>query len=470
MPEIILFNPSVENVYKGLKGPAFPPIGLVMLASVLKDAGIHVRLLDQSRTDTDDHFLEEKLDDCFLAGISITTPTMKPGLELADQLKRLKPDIRIVMGGVHVTLRPQDVFNGSSVDYAIVGEGEYVLLNLARSLLDDRKPAELPGLWRRLPDGKGKQGPPRQFIKNIDALPTPDFTTLERLDYTYPDALTSPVLPLITSRGCPGKCTYCNSPTLWERRLRMRSAEKVVQDFKLLKEKYSVGEIHIWDDNFITNRKRVRQIVRLIKEENLRLKFAFPNGVRADFLDEEMVTMLKEMGTYSVAVGIESGSQEILDSMNKMITLEKMQEVIFLLKKFEIETWAFFLFGMPNENEETLRKTIDFAVKIDPDVAKFHILKPYPGTQVAAELFERGLITNTNYEEYGVHLPPVHRTAVLLPEHLLEWQKTAYKKFYLRPMKILFEGLRMFRSWHRIKLNLPIAFRILVYKLFGRKL
>lgn len=468
MQQILLFNPSVDNVYKGFKGPSFPPVGLVTLATVLKEASFPVKIIDQNLTHLTDEYLRKRLEDCSLAGISITTPTMTPGLKLAERIKSLVPNTKVVMGGVHVTLRPDDVMSSPAVDYAIEGEGELPLTYLAESLLKEgREPDEFPGLWRRDRSGRPIKSADREYLKDLDDLPTPDFTTLEKLRYNYPDALFSPVLPIITSRGCPGRCTFCNALFLWGRKLRMRSAEKVVQDFKNLYEKHRVKEIHIWDDNFISNRERVREIARLIGEEGLKFRFAFPNGVRLDFIDEEIVTLLKKMGTYSLAVGVESGSQRILDQMKKNITLEKIEERFRILKSFKFEIWAFFLLGMPDETAETIQETIDFAIKLDPDVAKFHILKPYPETEVTQELFDKGFILNSNYEEYGIHLAPVHRTNALSPVELMHWQQTAYKRFFLRPRKIASETLRMVRSCHRIYSNAPLAARFLISNVFG---
>ena len=468
MPEIVLFNPSVRHIYKCLGSPVFPPIGLVALGTVLKEAGLHVRILDQNIKNMDDAFLLEDLRDCFLAGVSITTTTMKPGLELATQLKRLHPDIKIVMGGVHVTLKPEDVMRSPAVDYAVEGEGEYVLLELARSLLEGNEPGDIHGLWRRHPDRTPKQGPPRQHIQDLDALPVPDFSIIERMAANYPSTLSGHVLPLFTSRGCPGKCTFCSEPLLWEGKWRMRSAEKVVQDFKTLQTRYGVREIHIWDDNFVTNRKRVREIASLMKKECIKLRFAFPNGVRIDCIDEEILGVLREMGTYSIGIGIESGNQEILDQMCKDIALEKIERTFEILRKLRFETWAFFLLGMPNETEETIKQTIDLAIKLNPNVAMFHLLMPYPGCQVTTELIERGLLINPNYEEYGLHLTPVHRTVSLTAEQLHYWVRIAYKRFYLRPRKIFSESLRMVRSWYRIKLILPVVFDLLFFRIFGK--
>ena len=220
----------------------------------------------------------------------------------------------------------------------------------------------------------------------------------------------------------------------------------------MLVKKYHAKEIHIWDDNFTTNKKRVFQIRDLIRSRKLNIKIAFPNGIRADFLDEEILECLKDMGVYSVAIGVESGNQSILDRAGKGIKLEKIEEIFNLTKKLKIETWAFFIIGLPGETKETIMNTIEFAKKVDPDIAKFHILKPYPGTQVYHEIEQKGNLLSNDYCRFGIHTPPVHRLPGLAPEDMTRYQKLAYRTFYLRPSKLIQQVLRL-KSLYRLELN-----------------
>lgn len=183
------------------------------------------------------------------------------------------------------------------------------------------------------------------------------------------------------------------------------------------------------------------------------MKFAFPNGIRADFLNRELMQSLKDMGTYSIAIGVESGSQQILNKARKGVRLDKISEVFNLAKKMVFETWTFFIIGLPGENERTVRETINFVKKLDPDIAKFHILKPYPGTEVYEYLQTRNLLVNQDYEQFGIHTAPIHRLEELEPDEMVKWQKKAYLSFYLRPFKILKQVLRI-KTLNRFLLNL----------------
>ena len=226
----------------------------------------------------------------------------------------------------------------------------------------------------------------------------------------------------------------------------------MADEIQLLVDKWKVKEIHIWDDNFTTIKKRVFEIRDEITRRNLKIKIAFPNGIRADFLDTEVLKALKEMGTYSLAIGVESGIQEVLDRIDKGIKLEKVEEIFSLAKKMNFETWAFFMIGLPGDNANAIKQTINFAKKLDPDIAKFHMLKPYPGTIVYDYLYSKNFILTQDYSRYGIHSPPIHRLEDLEPSAMLEWQKRAYISFYFRPKKIL-QQIHRLKTLNRFILN-----------------
>ena len=179
-----------------------------------------------------------------------------------------------------------------------------------------------------------------------------------------------------------------------------------------------------------------------------------------DQVDEDILRCLKDMGVYSIAFGVESGNQIILDNVHKGTTIAQIKKAYYLAKKFGFETWAFFMIGLWGETEQTIKNTIKFAKKLNPDVAKFHILKPFPGTEIFYQLKEANLITEFDYSKYGIHTKPVHRLPTLSEDDLINWSKIAYKKFYLRPSKIFSHILRI-KSIDRFKLNVKTGIDLL---------
>ncbi|MEI6421128.1 MAG: radical SAM protein, partial [Lentisphaerota bacterium] len=340
------------------------------------------------------------------------------------------------------------------------------IIELVNSILNKSDFANIKGLTYK----KGEeiiQNEARAPIQDLDAIPFPARHLFKNQKYTYPDALRYPASPIITSRGCPGNCTFCTAKFLHGKRFRCRSAENVLDEIESLIKDYGVREIHIWDDNFITNRNRVFAFRDGIIKRNIKVLFSFPNGIRADFINRDILKALKDFGTYSVAIGVESGNQNILDMIQKGIKLEQIENAFKLAKEMKLETWGFFLLGLPGEDKNTMNDTIDFAIKLDPDIAKFHVLKPFPKSAVYDQLKAQGLIVDENYIHYGIHTKPVHRLPDVSQEELLEWQQKAYRRFYMRPSKFFREIMRL-KSWNRMKLNFVMGMSVLVNKIFSK--
>ena len=363
--------------------------------------------------------------------------------------------IKVVFGGMHPSVVPKETISYADVDFVVKGEGELTMLELIESLNKQGQLGAIKGLLFKK-DGDIIENANRELIDDLDSLPFPSRSLFKNISYTYPDALYAECAPIITSRCCPGRCTYCNASSIFGRIFRARSAENIVDEIEYLIRDYCIKEVHIWDDNFVTKKERVFQIRDEILKRNIKIKFAFPNGIRADFLDKEILKALKEMGTYSIAIGVESGSQKVLDMAKKGIRLQKIVNAFELARELHLETWAFFMFGLPGEDTASANETIDFAKRLNPDIAKFHILKPYPGTEVHQYLKENDLLLSYIYDNYGIHTAPVHRLHNLSEAQLLMLQKKAYQDFYFRPGKILQQAMRI-KSLNRLRVNLKSA-------------
>lgn len=452
---ILLINPAQTAVYEKMKPPIQIHMGLAYIAAALtEDKSNNIKIIDIDaeglRPRDFTKIIKRKHYD--IAGITVTTPTFFSSLELAKQIKSYSPHTLIAFGGIHPTIKPHEVINYDCVDMVIKGEGEITFREAISSLRHHRDLSDVNGLVFKK-NKKIKETPERPLIKDLDLVPFPARHLFKTQRYTYPDALYRSVAPIMTSRGCSGMCTYCNANKIFSRVFRSRSAKNIVDEVELLVKKRGTKEIHIWDDNFATSRKRIFEIRDEILKRNIKIKFAFPNGIRADFLNEEIMQALKEMGTYSIAIGVESGSKHVLSRARKGIKQEKIEEIFVLAKKMKFETWAFFIIGLPGENAFSIAKTIHFVQKIDPDIAKFHILKPYPGTEVYDYLRSKRYILTEDYNKFGIHTPPIHRLETLMPSDMVEWQKKAYRSFYLRPFKIARQILRI-KTFNRFKLNL----------------
>jgi anaerobic magnesium-protoporphyrin IX monomethyl ester cyclase len=461
---ILLFNPSQGAVYGKLQPPAYQSLGLGYLAAVLEADGHAVQVIDADADHLDDESISLllKAEEPQLVGITATTPQYGRALALAGLVKMNSAAVTM-LGGAHATLLPREAVLNPGIDYVIVGEGEITAVELARCLETGGDLSGINGLVYK-EGSETRQNGARRLIEDLDSVPFPARHLFRSHRYHYPDALRNPAFPIITSRGCPGLCTFCTAKYLQGAHFRYRSADNVLDEIAMLIRDYGAREIHIWDDNFITNRDRVFAFRDGMVKRRIKIPLAFPNGLRADFLSRDIVTALKEAGTYSIAIGVESGNQSILDSIQKGVTLAQIEDAFRFAKEAGLETWGFFLLGLPGEDAGTINETLEFALRLDPCIAKFHILKPYPQSVVYRQLKKQGLITNDAYENYGFHTGPVHRLPSLTAEELTAWQKKCYRRFFMRPSKMIRSLVRI-KSLYRLQHNLATAWYLIRNKI-----
>lgn len=464
---ILLVNPSQKTVYGKAFPQSDPPLGLLYVGAALENIRHEVRLLDQDAEKCAGAdftaFVKEYNPD--LVGITSSTSIIKSALAAAADAKRAKPDTPVVLGGIHPTVRPLEVLSDPNVDMVVKGEGEITMVELTEALT--RGETDLSGidglLWKR--GGEPVQNKERCLIEDLDGVLFPARHLLKCPEsYVPPDAVQPPTTSILTSRGCFGKCTYCQTKNIFGLKTRFRSPENVIAEIKECMDRYGVREFHIIDDNFILDKKRAIAICEEIKKLDRKLVFALFNGMRADCVDEEVLLALKSIGVLNVGFGVESGNEEVLRRIKKGITLDKVREAFRLTKKLGFQTWGFFIVGLPGDNNETIRDTINFAKEVDPDFAKFLILKPFPGSEVHDELERDHLIFDHDYEFYGIYTRPVHRLPDLTSEEIFRWQKRAIKEFYFRPSKI-FQHLVRIKNLNQLKFNLKAAYFV-IYRLF----
>lgn len=449
---VLLVVPPQSATYANLSAPNIHPLGLGYIGAVLEGGGHSVRIINMDADKITEQVFADILrkGDFGAVGITTTTPTFNGSIRLTKLVKENSGAVT-VLGGIHVTTLPEESIGFESVDFVIKGEGENTIVGLMDYLEGRTGIESVDGLYYKQ-NGRIFKNGERELIANLDGIPFPARHLFNNQCYIYPDTLSASVFPIITSRGCPAQCTYCAANCIFKRRFRARTPKNIVNEIEFLSNRFKAKEIHIWDDNFTLIKSRVIQIKEELKRRGLRLKFAFPNGLRIDCVDEEVLSALKEMGTYSIAFGVESGSQETLDKVKKGIKLERIEEAFKMVRKFGIEIWAFFIIGLPDEDERRIKETIEFAKKINPDIAKFHLLKPFPGTEVYQELSKDKLILDYNFDNYGIHMPPVHRLKALSAGQILNLQKQAYRSFYFRP-SVLVKHLFRAKSFYRLKLN-----------------
>jgi radical SAM superfamily enzyme YgiQ (UPF0313 family) len=434
---ILLINPPwiirKSNIWSGIAG-VIPPLGLAQIAAYLEESGICVSILDARADELDAVALRGKLKSLdfrpAFIGITATTSIITQAIETARISNDVFPEAKIVFGGVHPTIFPEEVLSNGFVDYVIRREGEISF----SALISGKPPQDIPGLSYKQ-NGKVINNPDGPEIPDIDKLPFPAYHLLPMHKY-HPTLGSYKQLPgtgIITTRGCPGRCTFCFGNYLGNR-VRMRSADKILEEIRLLNSNYNIKEIAFYDDTFTAVKSNVMKFCGLMIESKLGITWSC--FARVDFIDESLLMLMKKAGCHQICFGVESGCTEILDNIKKKISLEKAVTAVKLTKKCGIEARTTFMLGNPGETEETLKKTLDFAISLDPDIVLFNITTPFPGTEMYEWADKNKYLRTKDWSKYDFSQPLMDLPG-MEADKLELFYKYAYRKFYSRPSYLL---------------------------------
>ena len=446
---VLLVIPSQFNVYGTKIKPAYPALGVMWIAAMLERAGHACEIIDMDADDADlDTILDRLAAGTFdILGLTAVTPTYPNAVEIAAASKARFPHIPIILGGIHATVDPLPCAREPVFDFVAVGEAEVTAVELVDAIMAKASDfSAVKGLVYRDATGNVVASGARALVPDLDDYPYPALHLIQHLGkYHPPDATVFPAAPIMVSRGCPGQCTYCQTKNIFGRRTRFRSPENVIGEIRRLVHEHGVREIHFLDDVITANKKFVRAFCDLLKKEPYKLRLQVANGLRADMVNEEILVALRDVGLSNVGFGVESGNERVLKIIKKGISKDQVRKAVKTAKSIGLETWAFFLFGLPGDTEESIRDTVDFAIELNPKYAKFAILKPFPGSEAYYQLDEKGLVDTRDYSLYGVYTPPVHHLETVSQERIFALQQQAVRRFYLRPSKML-EHARDIRS------------------------
>ncbi|MBU0957482.1 MAG: B12-binding domain-containing radical SAM protein [Nanoarchaeota archaeon] len=447
-----------------------PPLGLGYLATALRKEKFSVDILDCSREGLDYKGFEKRIRKLNpkIIGIQVFSYDVNPVKKAIKIIKKIDSEIKIILGGAHPTSEPNEIFNQfPEIDYAFKGESEEGLPMIVNYLLKNKEVnfSKVPGLiWK---EGKKIIINEQTYDVDLDKYGFPAWDLIN--PKLYKNAAQGGLVgsekyaPMTTSRGCPFQCTYCTVHIMSGRRIRYRSVKHVIDEMKLLKDEFGVDEIHIIDDAFTTNKARVHEFCDELIKQKMNIKFTFPNGIRLDTLDKEILLKMKKAGLQDFNVGIESGSDKILKDMKKSLTTKIIEEKTKLIKECGLNANGFFIIGYPTETREDILKTIKFSKKIPLKKAQFSMFKTYPNTEITNKLIEEGKLEELDYDNfifYKVGYVPEGLTA----KEMKKLQRKAFLGFYLRP-KILWGMLKDINSFEQIKF---IAKRVW-YSLFVSK-
>jgi anaerobic magnesium-protoporphyrin IX monomethyl ester cyclase len=435
--KIVFIHAELKNYDQ----PKLPPLGILSIAACLEKEGHTVRIIDLNASG--ENFHEKMVEGADIVGITATTPLIKEAWRIMKMIR--SKNIPVILGGPHPSALPEESLR-EGADIVVRGEGEKTLEELLE------KWPNLEGIKgiSYIKDGKIVHEDARPLLQDLDLLPFPAFHLLENIEkYTTPQpVLTKPMktLTIITSRGCPYNCTYCYKG-VFGRTWRAHSAEYVANLWQHLYEKYKVEMVGVEDDNFNMDPERVKEICRLLKKKNVKTLWTTAQGLRADRIDKELLFQMKDTGFMRTGFGIEAGSQEMIDKIDKSLDLKKVKEAIRFCRELGIESIGYFMLGNYGETKKTMEQTIRLACELDPDIAHFTIAVPLPGSPLYKIIEKDGKFIIKDWSLYGYTRGRCFFEIGELKKDLVEkmWKK-AYRRFYLRP-KVIFRFLTKKNTW-----------------------
>lgn len=399
-----------------------------------------------------------------IVGISVKSVKVPSAFRIAKISKKINRKIIVVAGGPHATTRPGDLLKLGNIDIVVRGEGEETFLelveNIGRSDIDLR---QIAGISFRDSSGNYFSTPDRPLIENLDRMSLPK----RELILGYEDYTLEQLGWVMTSRGCPYNCAFCNSNAIWKRRVRYISLSKVLDEVNYLADRFGITNINFMDDSFTVSKKRVLEFCdKLI---NRKKRITWSCLTRSDILDEELISIMKKAGCTKVDIGIESGSERIQKLINKDIRLNDVERISNILRKCRIFWAGFFMIGFPTETREDILETLSFMKKVKPGWACISIFTPYPGSKLYDMVKADGMISEDSKEILSHQSADNCFSKNISPEEFKELAEFVFDEFnkynhsgvnllrrglsrnYHKNPKLIIDDLNKFLSWHKLK-------------------
>lgn len=456
---VLLINPPARHLIRESL-PAvveddtgvFPPLGLLYVAAAARAVpGCRVTVVDAQAEGLDQRGLARVVaaDPPVVVGIQAMTFTLIDAIETARTVRRTVPGAVIVFGGPHPTLFPVETAALPQVDLVVRGEGEAPFARILEAVRGGRPAAGVDGVVTA--GGPPAGGlPPLAYVADLDRLPPPARDLVDPGRYHSPLSGPGRVTTMMSSRGCPGRCVFCDRPQMGKR-FRKRSAASVVAEMTDCVRRHGTREIKFYDDTFTIDRRRVLEICRRLAAA--RLDVAWEIRARVDTMTDETIAALARSGCFRIHYGVESGSPRIQRRIGKDLDLDRVRRVFAATRRAGIETLGYFMIGLPDETPRELAMTLRLLDELPMDYAHIAVFTPYPGTAIYRQALAEGVYETDYWRDFArrprADFTPRYWNAHFSDAELLDVLHRAYARFYRRPRYIV-ERLRRIRSFEEL--------------------
>lgn len=443
-------------------GGHVPPIGIMSLAAYVREKGYSADVIDAvinnwSAEEIINYIRAEKPK---IIGFSAITPIFHLAVDCATKIRKEFSELLTILGGHHGSILTKDIIkNNRCFDLVVFGEGELTMLdildlykskdyNFNRFMKDYELLKTIDGIAFRKEEEVIINNK-RHFIQNVDELPYParDLVPIEKYIPLPNQYKRLPTVHMFVIRGCPYQCAFCSNNAIFGRKIRARSPQKVIDEIKSIISKYGAKEISFWDDMMTTNKRWMNEFCDLIIINNIDIIWTCYS--RVDTITKELLQKMKSAGCWNIFFGFESGDQQLLNNINKGITLEQIRKATKWCKEVGIEIRASFMLALPGETPELAKKTIDFAKELSPEYAQFCITTPYPGTKLFNEVDKWGSLLE-DYSKFNIWEPVFIPFGYKNRQQILDMEKKANFEFYFRFREVI-NLIKKIKSWEDIK-------------------
>lgn len=406
-----------------------------------------------------------------VVGFSAFTVTSHTLPYLVSGIRDAVPGVLVLLGGPHVSAFQAAALDGTGADAAVPGEGELVFEEILRRHLDGSDFSDIPGLHWRGPDGETVTNPGRvPFIEDLDTLPFPAYDLIDVKKYwriqSMPPLPRRKYISLTSSRGCPYHCTWCHR--VFGDKFRAHSAARIADEVEHYVKAFGVDDVEFLDDIYNYSPRRVLESNDLMRRRGVRVKMAFPNGVRSDLLTEEVIDSMADAGTYWCSFALETASPRLQKLMGKNLNIPRFIKAVEMAAARRIMTNGFMMIGFPTETAEEMRLTVRTAAESRLHTASFFTVLPFPGTPIYEQtrILKPGLVERIRYDDIECSTALVNLSAEP-DEVMFAVQREAWRQFYLRPSRVA-RIVRDYPQRRMLPYYLPLFWKRLTKDLFAK--